>query len=327
MIATPSKRAPVRLTHLPLALFAAPMGIGGTGLAWRAAVSVLGVPALIGEILLGLTILVWVLVAGLHLVRVVRTPLALMADLAHPVRSAFAGAVTIGLMIISGGLFPYAPTFATGIWLGAIVLHLAIGVWTVRGLLTRPREIAALTPPLLIPLVGNIIAPVFGVQMGYENLCWVLFGVGGLLWAMIQPLILARIVTGPALPEALKPTLGIFLAPSAAGTIALAQLTHGFGPGPLILLGLAGFIVAVLATLTPNFARVPFAMSWWGWTFPTGAFATAIVMLAKAHPDLWLLAFAWITLIAASAILILVSLGTLRAAWNGKLLQKEGAAK
>jgi tellurite resistance protein len=40
------------LHHLPLPLFAAPMGIGGLGLAWRQAAHGLGAPAAIGEALL-----------------------------------------------------------------------------------------------------------------------------------------------------------------------------------------------------------------------------------------------------------------------------------
>jgi tellurite resistance protein len=312
-----------RLAHLPLALFAAPMGIGGLGLAWREAGRVLAAPALVGEALLALAGLVWVLLVLLHGVRLARHPEAMHADLCHPIRAAFAGAVTIGLMIVAGGLAPYRPGVAVALWLVAVALHVAIGVWIVHGLLRAPREAATLTPPLLIPLVGNILAPVFGAKLGFETLSWMLFGLGALLWMMIQPLILARLVTGPELPGRLRPTLVILLAPPAVGSLALAALTGGFGPGPLAVLGVAVFVALVLAALAPSFASLPFAMSWWGWTFPTAAFAVAVQAAAHAHGAGWVAPLLWAVLAAASLILLLVAGRTLGAAVTGHLLQPE----
>ena len=94
------------VAHLPLPLLAMPMGLGGVGLAWRQAATQLGAPALVGEALLALTALVWVAVVGLQLLRALRHTDALLAELAHPVRAAFAAAPTIGLMIVSAAAWP-----------------------------------------------------------------------------------------------------------------------------------------------------------------------------------------------------------------------------
>ncbi|MFZ2869681.1 SLAC1 anion channel family protein [Zavarzinia sp.] len=313
-----------KLQHLPLPLFAVPMGVGGLGLAWREAGRSLGAPVAIGEILLGLALLLWLVIAGLHLVRAFHHPGSLRADLRHPIRSAFAGAIGIGLMIVAGGLVPHAPDLATAVWLIAVGFHLLVGIWTVRGLLMAPREAATLVPPLLIPLVGNIVAPIFGVRLGFETLSWMLFGLGALLWAMIQPLILGRIISGPPLPERLLPTLGILLAPPAVGTVALAGLTGGYGPGPLAIFGLAVVVATILLSMTGHFARCAFAISWWGWTFPAAAFSVAVSGVVAAHPGPALAPLAWLVLAIASAIATFVSLRTLRAAAAGHLLQPEG---
>ncbi|MBR0681225.1 C4-dicarboxylate ABC transporter [Roseomonas eburnea] len=312
------------LQHLPLPLFAAPMGIGGLGLAWREAAHVLGAPGVVGEALLLAAGLAWLLIVGLHLLRMLRHPEAIGGDLRHPVRSAFAGAATIGLMILAGGLLPYARDAAAAIWLVAAGAHVAIAVWTVRGLIRAPREAASLTPPLLIPLVGNILAPVIGAKLGFDVLSWMLFGLGALLWVLLQPLLLGRLITGPALPARLRPTLAILLAPPSVGALALAGLTHGFGTAPLIALGLAVFIALVLLSLLPDLASGPFAMSWWGWTFPSAAFAIALQQAAAAHPVAWQAPLLWAVLVAASAILAVVAGATLRAAAQGHLLRPEG---
>jgi len=312
------------LAHLPLPLFAAPMGIGGLGLAWREAWHVLGAPGFVGEQGLLLAGLTWLVVAGLHVVRATRHPQALAGDLKHPIRSAFVGAITIGLMIVAGGFIPYAKGIASGLWLVAVAAHLAIGIWTVRGLLTAPREAATLTPPLLIPLVGNILAPVIGAKLGFVELSWALFGLGALLWVLIQPSIINRIATGPTMPDRLKPTLVILLAPPAVGSIALAHLTQGFGAGPSAIYGLAAFVAAVLVTIVPTFRRIPFAMSWWGYTFPSAAFSVATSAFTGAHPSGVATLVSWGVLLTATAIIATVVVATLKAAASGHLLQPEG---
>ncbi len=309
-----------RLQHLPLPLFAAPMGIGGLGMTWREAARGLGAPAFVGEGLLLLAAFLWLVLAGLHLARALRHPAALTADLAHPVRAAFAGTISIGVMILAGGLTPYLPGLAANVWLLGVTAHVGIGVWTVRGLLRSPKQAAVLTPPLLIPLVGNILAPVFGVPLGFPALNWMLFGLGALLWFMLQPLLLYRLIIGPPLPEALRPALVIFLAPPAVGALSLAGLTGGFGPGPLACLGLALLVAAVMLTLAGDFARAPFAMSWWGWTFPSAAFASALQLAARAHPAAWQMPLLWLVLLAVSGLITLVAATTLWRLMDGRLL-------
>jgi tellurite resistance protein len=312
------------LAHLPLALFAAPMGVGGLGLAWRDATHGLGAPAMVGEALLIAAGLLWLAIMALHLVRLVQHPAALAADLRHPIRSAFAGAVTIGLMIMAGGLMPYARGAAEALWLAAVAGHVAIAAWTVRGLLHAPREAATLTPPLLIPLVGNVLAPIFGMPLGFEALSWLMFGIGALLWLMLQPPLLGRLITGPALPPRLRPTLAILLAPPAVGAVALASLTGGFGPGPLALFGFALLLALALASMAGDFARLPFALSWWGWTFPAAVFAVAAHGAARAGPAAWQVPLLWALLVTVTLIVAVVSAATLRAATQGNLLQPEG---
>ena len=320
---TSSPNAP-GLRHLPLPLFAAPMGVGGLGLAWREAGVVLGAPAAVGESLLAIATALWVGLLALHGARALRWPEALKGDLAHPIRAAFAGAVTIGLMIVAAAVAPYAPGAAQDIWWVAVVGHLAIGVLTVRELLTAPREAATLTPPLLIPLVGNVFAPILGAKLGHVGLSWGLFGIGFLLWALIQPLIMGRLATGPALPERLRPSLAILLAPPAVGCVALVNLTGAFGPAPAMAYGLASFVYVVILGVAPKVLAGPFAVSWWAWTFPSAAFAVATLLAAHAFASALWIALGWITLLASTAIVALVAARTIAAAQAGELLRPEG---
>ncbi len=241
--------------HLPLALFAAPMGLGALGHAWREAHVTRAAPAVMGEALLLLACLAWLALACLHGARALRHPDALVADLHHPVGACFAAAASIGMFLVAGFLAPHAPALAAPVWGMAALAQLAIAVWVVRGAIGAARELSAITPAMLLLLVSNILAPLSGVRLGLPELSWMMFGIGALLWAALHPLILLRLLAGPALPPLLWPTLCIPLAPPAMGSLSLAALTGGFGAGPLAVLRFGAFVALVLLTLLPSFSR------------------------------------------------------------------------
>ena len=305
------------LAHLPLPLLAIPMGTGGVGLAWREAARVLGAPEAIGEVLLALTALAWLGLVGLHGLRALRHPDAVLAELRHPVRVAFAAAPTIGLMILSAALLPYAPAEAGLIWAIAVPLHLLVAMGLLRRVIGGRGEGAMLAPPLLIPFVGNILAPVFGVRMGFVDASWMMFGVGLLLWLLVMPLLLHRLFAGPALPPPLRPSLTIFLAPPAVGALALAALT-GTTHGPVLMLaGLALLVAAVLVSLARELAAAPFGLAWWGFTFPSAAFAIMAMALGGPAP------MGWAALALTTVLTGYVAWRSLRAAQAGVFLRPE----
>lgn len=303
------------LLHLPLPLLALPMGLGGLGLAWRQAGLTLGLPDLIGEAVLGLTALVWLAVVALHLLRAIRYPAALASDLRHPVRVAFAAAPTIGLMILGAAAYPHAPVLGATLWCIGVPLHLLVAMLLLRHVMAGKAEPAMLAPPLLIPFVGNLLAPALGARMGFVDASWMMFGVGFLLWFALLPLLLHRLIAGPKLPPPLLPSLAILLAPPAVGALAVVALTGANGGVSLALTGLAVLFAAVLLSLVTEFARVPFSLVWWSFTFPSAAF-TVLVMVEDFHP---LLCFA--ALAVATAITAYVAWRTALAALAGEFLR------
>jgi tellurite resistance protein len=315
--ATTKPVAAPSLAHLPLPLLAIPMGLGGAGLAWRQAGVALGAPGVVGEALLLLTALAWLGLVALHARRVLRHPAAVLAELKHPVRAAFIAAPTIGVMIISAALFPYAPSLAAGLWCVAVTLHLLVAMLLLRRILGGGGDVAMLAPPLLIPFVGNILAPVFGVRMGFADMSWMMFGVGFFLWLVVTPLLLHRLIAGPALPPPLRPTLAILLAPPAVGALALSQLLGTTGGPVLALVGLAVLVACVLLSLAFDFAKTPFSLAWWSFTFPSAAFA--VMLMAEGFPA----PLCWFALAVATGITGWCAWKTALAARSGALLRPE----
>jgi tellurite resistance protein len=293
------------------------MGTGGVGLAWREAAQVLHAPPIIGEALLLLTAIVWVLLVGLHLYLAAVHTEAFLTELRHPVRCAFAAAPTIGLMILAAAVHPYVPGAGAVLWSVAVLLHLLVAMLLLRRIVAGRGEAAMMAPPLLIPFVGNILAPAFGVRMGFLDASWMMFGIGLLLWLVVMPMLMHRLLTGPPLPPPLRPAVAIFVAPPAVGAVALAGLS-GTAHGPaLMLVGIAILIGAVVLSLAGEITAVPFGPAWWGLTFPSAAFAIMTLQLI-GHPIL-----GWLALLLTSAITLYVAWRTVLALRSGALLQPE----
>lgn len=317
--AEPRSLAPPGLAHLPMPLLVLPMGLGGAGLAWRQAAETLGAPGFLGEALLLLTALAWLLLVGLHGLRGLRHPAALLAETRHPVRVAFAAGPTIGLMILSTAAFPYSVALAKVLWCVAAPLHLVVAMLLLRRMLAGRGEVAMLAPPLLIPFVGSILAPAFGVRMGFVDASWMMFGVGLVMWLVLLPLLLHRLVAGPPLPVPMRPSLAIFLAPPALGALALLELTGRADGLALALVGVALLAAATLLSLARELAATPFSLAWWGVTFPSAAFAV-MVMAFGFHPLL-----GWLALALNTALTGWVAWRTARAALAGAFLRPEAA--
>ncbi len=316
--AQPVAAAPPGLAHLPLPLLTIPMGVGGLGLAWRQAAGLPGGPDWVGEALLCLAAMLWAGLMGLHALRAWRHRAAMLAELRNPARAPFAAAPSIGLMILSAAAFPYAPGLGAAMWGVGVALHLVVALVLLRRMLSGRADASMLAPPLLIPFVGNVLAPVFGVRMGFAELSWMMFGIGFVLWLAVQPLLLHRLLAGPPLPVALRPSLAILVAPPAVSALALIALTGEAGGPVLALTGVALLVAVALLSLAREVAQAPFGPAWWGVTFPSAIFA-ALLMGVGLHPVL-----SWAALLLATALTGYVALRTSVAARAGALLRPEG---
>ncbi|MFC7335103.1 SLAC1 anion channel family protein [Rhodocista pekingensis] len=334
MTVLPASHAPASwVAHVPLPLFATVMGVGGLGLAWRKAHTVLGLPAAVGEGLLALAALLFVVVGVLYLLKVLRHPEEAAAESRHPVRVNFYPAATIGLMILAGGLLPYHPAVAEGLWLAGAVGQIALAGLIIGRWITREQQIATAGPAWFIPVVGNILAPVVGVPLGHTELSWFLFSVGLLFWLVLFPVVLNRILFHGMMPARLLPTLAILVAPPSVGFLSWLALNGGvLDAAARILLGPAVFLAAILLSRARSFRNLPFAVSWWAFTFPSAALALACLRLAELHGTVqggvlqgpaWAAGLAAVTLLLATVIVATVAARTLMALLGGTLFSPE----
>ena len=313
-------QAPGWLAHLQISLFAVTMGLGGLGLAWRAADRVLGWPGAIGEAILALTALCFVVVALLYGAKIARHRDAAIADFAHPLKMNFFAAASISLLLLADAALPYSRAAAEAIWVLGAALHLTLALSAVRCWVTRNYEIHHSSPAWFIPVAGNIVVPLAGVQLGYVEISWFFFAIGLVFWIVLFAIVLYRIIFHDQMPAKALPTLFILLTPPALGFSAYDRLVDGGLDGfGRVLFYTALFLTLFLLTMAPRFLKVPFALSWWAYTFPSAAMASACLRFHEmvSAPATALLSAGM--LILSTAIIALVAAATIGALFAGRL--------
>ncbi len=268
---------PDRLAHFPVPFFATVMGLGGLTLALHAAEAQAGTGHAASLAALALTGAVFAIIAGLYALKAVRHAPEVAAEWRHPVKLAFFPAITISLLLIATALRPVAGDLARVVWLagaaGQAGLTLAVlSNWIGH----RPFQQMHLSPAWFIPAVGNVVAPVAGVGLGFPETSWVFFSAGLIFWLVLLVLVMNRLVFHDPMPGKMLPTLAILIAPPAVAFLAWLQLNGGVVDAfARILYGTALVFLGLAATQAHRLRALPFALSWWALSFPVAALAIA----------------------------------------------------
>ena len=308
---------PLRLRELPMGLFGAVMGLVGLGLSARATATVLPglvrAPAYFTELWVAIGVVFFLCLAVLYVVKLLRFPEAVKAELWSPVTLGFCGALPVGMSLVAGGIGPYAPALGSALWWASLVLLLAFQVFALYRWLCGGIELAQVNAGWLIVMVGGIVLPGPGIALGLIEPARFSFGVSAAAAPILMALLFYRAVLGPALPEPLRPSWFILLVPPSlvyANGVALYE--GAFFLENLYFFGLA--LGAALLVYARGFLKWSFAASWWAFTFPLDALAYAAARYAQDHPaPLWR-ALAGATLALATLFVVVVLWKMLRSA-------------
>lgn len=274
-----------RLESFPVSFFGMTMGLFGLTLALRAG----GWP--MASAAAGWTALVVLLVLGaLYMAKAIRHRAAVAAEWNHPVRLAFFPAISISVLLLATVLRESAPGPAEIVWgIGtaaqAVLTLVVVTTWISH----RAFGPGQLSPAWFIPAVGNVIVPLAGAPLGYEEVSWYFFSVGLLFWLVLLTLVFNRLIFHDPLPGKLKPTLVILIAPPAVAFLAWLQLNGGqIDAAARILVNAAFFFTLLVAIQVPALLRLPFALSFWALSFPLAAVTTASFRYAEmAHSEMY----------------------------------------
>lgn len=329
---------PPPLQFLSPAWFSIVMGLAGLALTWLNALARMGEPArLLAMALGGLAATVFVVLLVLSVRRAQQFPQAVAQDLTHPVRHAFVATVPVGMLLL---LALFVQVLGSKTWL-AVAWCVAAGAqmavtWWVLSRWLKPAVAdgsgdtamwSGIMPVLFIPIVGNVVAPLAGLALGFETWSVMQLAIALFFWPMVFVLVLARRAAHSALPPKLLPTWFITVAPPSVGGLVALQMG-----APLWLAhmawALALFTLLWVAPVLRRAVGEGFHMGFWVMSFPLAAFTSLTLKLSAATPSNMLLAaLAMTALVLTNAVIFMLALATLRGLKAGSLLVPEAPAE
>ncbi len=312
-----------RLKNLPVPLYGSVMGLTGLALAVER-LEELRFGGNLGILLLyGVT--GWFLVlTGAYLAKWIRYPSAVAIEYRHPVRMNFFPAISISLLLLAIGYLDHQPSLSSILWHAGTGLHLFFLLRTFRVWFFRGLELQSFNPAWFIPVVGTILVPVAGVAHAPAEVSWFFFSTGIVFWIAMLGMTLQRVIFHHGLPPRMLPTLFILIAPPAVGFISYLRLTGEIDTFARILYFNALFMVLMVLVFSDRFARLPFFISWWAYTFPMAAVTLAsftYFQFSGVQFFFWLAVF---LLGLLSLIILVVGWFTGRAAMRRELCVPEG---
>ncbi len=328
MEVTTAQAAPARsrFEYLPVGLFGSVMGLTGLSAAWRLALAGHTVPAWTAAIApaIGIVAMTAFLTLGAaYALKLLTAFEAVRAEFRHPIAGNLFGTVLISLLLLPMIVAPFGLALARALW-GAGAVGMILFAWfIVSRWMSDRQQIAHATPAWIVPVVGLLDVPLALPGLDLPNFhALAIFAVAvGLFFAVpLFTLIFSRILFEPPLPDPLKPTLLILVAPFAVG---YSCYSIAAGPSDLFAQALYMLTLFLLAVLLGQLRNLPlccpFRVSWWAVSFPLAASAIAALRYAATQQSLITNLIAWLLLALATLVILGLLFRTLLGIARGEL--------
>lgn len=307
---------------IPVSFFGIAVGALAFANLWRVAIRVWHLPTIAGDVLSVAALAVWVVVLLAYGHKWLTHAAEARAEMQHPVQSSFAALVPVSSLLAAQILQPYAHSVALALFGVAVVAQLVLGVYLHGRLWQGGRKPELITAAIYLPTVASsFVAGTAAAAFGFHQLGGLFFGAGVLSWLAIESMILHRAAVHEALPEALRPILGIQLAPPVVGGVTYLSLSSGTPDLiALMLLGYGLYQVLMLLRLLPWIRQQAFVPGYWAFSFGVAALPTMAIRMVErgaTGPLEWI---APVLFIAANVVIGILVVKTLGLLVRGKLI-------
>ena len=317
--------APSRLEHMPVSMFSIVMGLAGTTIALEKAEHQWAWSVSPSAVMLAITAIIFVLISLAYLSKFILHRKQVVADFNHPIRLSFFPAMSIGMLLLAIAAMGHYPGASLYLWGVGATVQLIFTLAILSSWMHHEKfQVQHSNPAWFIPIVGNILVPIAGVPLGYQEVSWFYFSVGMLMWTPLLAVLFNRFFFHPMIPGKLLPTLFILIAPPAVGFISWVKLHGGVVDDTARLFYYFGlFITMLLLAQARYFVKLSFALPWWAYTFPVAALTIATsVMAEKVGGDFFATLFP-VLLIALVLLVSLISVRTVIAMLRGQVCVPE----
>jgi len=280
------------------------MGLSGLAIAWERAEEILHLPFHPSPALLVFATLTFVVLTGLYGAKMLKYREAVRKEWAHPVKMNFIPTFSIALILLAIAWQPFNAAYSQWLWIVGSAVQLLLTLYIVSWWVHHTQfEIVHLNPAWFIPVVGNMLVPIVGIQFAPNEVSWFFFGLGLMFWPILLAIVFYRIVFHGSLPERLLPTLFILIAPPAVGFVSYVKLTGSVDAFAQVLYNGGLFFTLLLFFQAKWFTRLKFFLSWWAYSFPLAAIAIASLVMVQHTGSLIYLRLSGVLLGIASVVI------------------------
>jgi tellurite resistance protein len=226
-------------------------------------------------------------------------------------------------LLLSIAFYAYWPILAVVLWWIGTLLQASLTFYTIRFWIQTDYEIKNCNPAWFIPVVGNILIPILGVDLLPKAFSLFFYSIGMFFWVILFTVIFYRLIFHLFLPAKLVPTLMIFIAPAAVGFISYMRIAQSWDIISMGLLALTYFFVIFLSTMYGKFLSLPFTLSWWAFTFPMAAATIASTVAFQVTHNPFFQIISWVLLCVTTVIITMVLVTTIKHVKIGDLCLPE----
>ena len=295
------------LDYLPVGLFGSVMGLTGLSVAWRLAQAQYGTPGWVSQAIAATAVLAFVSLLMGYGIKLATAPDAVRAEFRHPIAGNLFGTVSISLLLLPIVVAPYLRLLAQALWITGALSMILFAWFVVSRWMSDRQQVAHAAPAWIIPVVGLLDVPLAlpSLELPPMHGLMVFALAVGLFFAVpLFTLVFSRLLFEPPLPDALKPSLLILVAPFAVGYSAYTVTVGHADLFAEALYMLMLFMLAVLLGQLRHLAACcPFRVSWWAVSFPLAAASIAALRFAAAQPGLVTDAIAFVLLTLATLVI------------------------
>ncbi len=306
------KLVPNRLKFFPVMMFAIVMGLSGLSLVYEKSHKVLGLSELFFTVLSYLTIIVFFTILFSYILKIYKYPNEVKMEFSHPVRINFFAAISISFILVSMLFKNINLEISYSLFTIGTLLHLFFTFYTLSFWINKSLNIQHSNPAWFIPIVGNLIVPVGGVEFLSNTILMYFFSIGIFFWIIMFAIILNRIIFHDQFAQKFMPTLFILIAPPTVGLLAYYKMSHNFDIFAMILYNLGLFFTLLLFFMYKNFVKIKFFISWWAFTFPMASMALATLLVYSVTEEIIYFYLSYFFVFCVTAVVFIVAYNTLK---------------
>jgi len=305
----------------PPAVFPPVMGLFGVALGWRRAAEAFGTSTAIADLVLGATVMIFLLLFAAYMAKFLARPEVVLEDLRVLPGRAGLAAASLSVMLFAAAMVPYSERLASFLLTVGVLWHMVLAGLMSYVLAKGPAAQRKTTPVWHLSYVGFVVAPLSAVPLGMIPLAMGLFistiGIAVVIYAISLSQLAQR---DP--PPPLRPLLAIHLAPlSLFGTIAASVELTGMA---ICFALLATLVLAIMLYKARYLTAAGFSPLWGAFTFPLAAYGGMMLALASVAGFFGFIGGA--VLVAATLITIYIAAKVLQMFVKGSLAKGTNAA-